>query len=585
MKFTKEEKREAKEKYDTEKLEQKVEKTEAKVDKYEKKRDKYREKQPARKRRVKKRYFDEAKGKPKTRLQFENETIPINEAKWNNPKKKSIPRKAAGAVVGFGVNKLHSKVYEVEHDNVGTQAAHRAELIGESAYRGGKRLAKTAYRFVRNTPYRREAKFEAKSIQTRAKLEYQKVLRDNPKLRSNPISRLWQKRNIQKQYADAIKTAKKSGKTAEKAVGAVKKIGETATKVIRKNPILLFKAGILSVIIMMLMALLTMCATLFSGGSAVASATTYAAEDADMLAAEAAYAGMEAGLRYELDNYAVLHSGYDEYHFDLDAIEHDPYVLISIISALHDGPWKIDEVQGTLAMLFERQYILTESVIVEVRYRTETSTHTDPASGLSYTESHEVPYNYYICYVTLENFDLSHLPIHIMSEEALSRYALYMASLGNRPDLFPVGTYPHASTMKAPMLYDIPPEYMEDADFAAMITEAQKYIGMPYVWGGYSPVTSFDCSGFVSWVINHSGWNVGRLDAQGLYNICTPVSAADAAPGDLIFFIGTYDTPGVSHVGIYVGDDMMLHCGDPIGFASVSTSYWQSHFFAYGRLP
>ena len=175
-----------------------------------------------------------------------------------------------------------------------------------------------------------------------------------------------------------------------------------------------------------------------------------------------------------------------------------------------------------------------------------------------------------------------------MGEESLSRYAMYMSSLGNRPDLFPVYQYPNASTYKEYGRYDIPAEYLEDEAFAAIICEAEKYLGFPYVWGGYSPSTSFDCSGFVSWVINHSGWNVGRLGASGLYNICTSVSAANAMPGDLIFFIGTYNAPNPNaptHVGIYVGDNMMLHCGDPIGYVSTNTAYWQSHFYAYGRLP
>jgi hypothetical protein len=581
LKFTKKEKREAKAREQTKKLDRKAAKTEAKADKYGKKRDKYHDKQPARKKRVKERYFDEASGKAKTRLRHDMEAIPINEAKWNKPKKKSVPRKAVGAAATLGVNKLHSKVYEVEHENVGTQAGHKAELLAESAYRGGKRATHAAYRFARNTPYRREAKFEVKSLKARSKLEYQKALRDNPQLRSNPVSRFWQKRNIQKQYNDAIKSAKKSGKTTKKAAGALKKAGQTVTKVVRKNPIFLLKAALLLMVVCMLMALLSMCGALFSGGSGIVGATTYAAEDADMIAAEAAYSGMEADLQYELDHYASIHSGYDEYHYNLDVIGHDPYVLISIISAFHEGAWTVDEAQATLAMLFERQYTLTENVVVEVRSYEVSWTDED---GNSYSET--VYYNYYKCYVTLENFDLSHLPIYIMGEDNLSRYAMYMATLGNRPDLFPSGAYPNASTIKEPMLYDIPPEYMDDETFAAMITEAEKYLGMPYVWGGYSPKTSFDCSGFVSYVINNSGWDVGRLTAQGLYNICTTVPYASAKPGDLVFFHSTYDAAyTVTHVGIYVGDDMMIHCGNPISYASLGTSYWQSKLYAYGRLP
>ena len=180
---------------------------------------------------------------------------------------------------------------------------------------------------------------------------------------------------------------------------------------------------------------------------------------------------------------------------------------------------------------------------------------------------------------------MSHLPVYIMGEEQMSLYAVYMHTLGNRPDLFPNGTYPNASTVKEPTYYDIPPEALEDATFAAMMAEAEKYVGYPYVWGGSSPSTSFDCSGFVSWVINHSGWDVGRLGAQGLCNICTPVSPEQAKPGDLVFFVGTYDTPGVSHVGIHVGNSVMLHCGDPISYTNLNSSYWQQHFYCYGRLP
>ena len=282
-----------------------------------------------------------------------------------------------------------------------------------------------------------------------------------------------------------------------------------------------------------------------------------------MLAAEAQYAGMEADLRYRLDNYEALNPDYDEYHYDLDEIQHDPYVLISMLTALQGGQWTIDDVQDDLVMLFEKQYQLTQTVTIKT-------------SGDS---------EYTVCTVTLHNENLSHLPVFIMSEDKVGIYAMYMSTLGNRPDLFPTSAYPHASTKKEYTNYDIPPEALKDEQFAAMMKEAEKYLGYPYVWGGSNPTTSFDCSGFVSWVINHSGWNVGRLGAQGLYDICTPVSSADAKPGDLVFFEHTYDTIGISHVGIYVGNGMMIAAGDPIGYTSIETSYWQSHFYAFARLP
>ena len=230
-------------------------------------------------------------------------------------------------------------------------------------------------------------------------------------------------------------------------------------------------------------------------------------------------------------------------------------------------------------MLFEKQYILTETVVTEVRYRTVTRT---DSAGNKYEV--EVPYNYYICAVELENFNLSHIPVYIMDEETLSKYALYMSVLGNKPELFGDSEYIPKYITNHPEGYEIPPSAMEDETFAAVITEAEKYLGYPYVWGGSSPSTSFDCSGFVSWVLTNSGvCNTGRLGAQGLYNISTPVS--NPQPGDLVFFVGTYDTPGVSHVGIYVGNSMMIHCGDPISYSNLNSSYWQAHFYAYARPP
>ena len=321
--------------------------------------------------------------------------------------------------------------------------------------------------------------------------------------------------------------------------------------------------------------------------------SSYLSEDADIHGAENAYLAMEAELQNKLDNYETLNPGYDEYRYDLDDIEHDPYVLISILSALHEGTFTADQVQDDLAMLFEKQYILTETTQTETRYRTETRTGTrtvtDPETGETTTEEYEyevqVPYTYYIRNVKLENFNLSHVPVYIMGEDTLSIYATYMSTLGNREDLFPSSSYVEKYTTP-PATYDIPASALEDETFAAFITEAEKYIGYPYVWGGSNPNTSFDCSGFVSWALTESGvCNTGRLGAQGLYNISTPVSSANARPGDLIFFVGTYDTPGISHVGIYVGGGKMLHCGDPIQYADINTSYWQSHFYAFARPP
>ena len=491
----------------------------------------------------------------------------------------SRPIQEAGAVI-------HGKVREVEQENSGVQSGHLGERSFEKAVGYGNRRVQNWRAERKLKPWRDAAKAEQAAVKANADFYYRKAVAENPQLASNPISRLWQKRKLQKQYAAAYRAAGKTaqaGKTAEATAKAAKKTAQES-----KRTILFIKrhwkgaliVGGIGLLLVMLLGSLQSCSSMFGGGVSNVMASSYLSEDADMLAAEAAYAEMEAELQNELNHYESLHPGYDEYRFDLDEIGHDPYVLISILSALHEGVFTIDQVQGDLQTLFDKQYILTETVTTETRYRTETRTDSE---GNEYEV--EVPYTWYICTVTLENFDLSHVPVYMMGEEQLSLYATYMSTLGNRPDLFGTAEYPNASTLQEPTYYEIPPEALEDETFAAMITEAEKYLGYPYVWGGSSPSTSFDCSGFVSWVINHSGWNVGRLGAQGLYNICTPVSTSQVQPGDLIFFVGTYDTAGVSHVGIYVGGGMMIHCGSPISYANVNTTYWQSHFYSFGRLP
>ena len=535
------------------------------------------------------RIFDEAAGKGKTRLRFEDVEKKPNGHLRHNPLSRPVQELKATA---------HGEVRKVEHENVGVEAGHKGEELVE---RGAARAVggvRTAVREHRMKPWRDAVKAENASIKANAEFLYQKALHDDPALAaSNPVSRFLQKKRIQRNYAKEIRQAEKTAKNtaaatksaAQKAKDAFK---ETFIYVKNHSRVVLLIIGI-GAIVGLLFGGMSSCSIMGGSGVSGVFMTSYLSEDADMLAAEAAYADLEAELQDELDNYESYHPGYDEYRFDLDEIGHDPYVLISILSAFHEGVFTIGEVQSELQTLFDRQYTLTQTVTVEVRYRTETRTGydvvTDPDTGEVTVEEYEyeveVPYNYYICNVTLENFDLSHLPVYMMDEEQLSLYAAYMSTLGNRPDLFGGGEYPNASTLQEPTYYDIPPEALEDETFAAMIAEAEKYLGYPYVWGGSSPSTSFDCSGFVSWVINHSGWNVGRLGAQGLYNICTPVSSSQAKPGDLIFFKGTYDTPGVSHVGIYVGGGMMIHCGSPISYTSINTNYWQAHYFSFGRLP
>ena len=485
-------------------------------------------------------------------------------AKQKPPKKpgpvRRIGRAAGGAAHGF----VHGKIYENEQENVGIEGAHRSELVGESGLRHGKRFVQKK---IRQHPAKAVQRAESKYVKATADYHFRMAAQEHPEMSGNPVSRMWRKHRLKKQYQKRAREAAKTGaaSAAKKTAAATEKAGAKIAGFVKRHPVGVLLALACVLLLFMMQSCSSSLVMLGNSGAGAVGATTYPSEDGEILAAEAAYSGMEAELQNYLDTYTATHS-YDEYHFDLDEIEHDPYVLISILCVLHEGEWTADEVQGTLETLFDRQYILTERVVRETRY-----------------DSDGDPYSWYICYVTLENKNLSHLPLEMMGEEQMARYSLYMSTLGNRPDLFPESAYVGKYITNPPADYDVPEEYLDDETFAAILGEAEKYLGYPYVWGGSSPATSFDCSGFVSWVINHSGWNVGRLGAQGLYNICTPTSAP--RPGDLVFFVGTYDTAGVSHCGIYVGDGMMIHCGDPIQYANLNTSYWQSHFYAYGRLP
>ncbi len=425
----------------------------------------------------------------------------------------------------------HKEASQYEEDNVGVEAANRVT----EAVEGGVRYA---------------AKLSARS-QREVKTEPQGIKQQ-------------QKRGIKDAYAKARRGKSTTSATARSAKKAAEKERKSERFIVRHRRGIGIAVALLLVVAFFLNAL-TSCSVLVEGGLSGVGLTTYPSADEDLLGAEAAYAAMEAELQDYLDNYEATHD-YDEYIFDLDEISHDPYVLLSLLTALKGSEWTLDEVQSDLEMLFERQYTLTETVETETRY-----------------DENGEAYEYTVCTVTLENFDLSHLPVYLLTEDKLSMYSLYMATLGNRPDLFP-GYLPSTD---AGTDYEIPPEALEDEQFAAMMEEAEKYIGFPYVWGGSSPATSFDCSGFVSWVVNNCGvgWNVGRLTAQGLYNICTPVSEAEAKPGDLVFFEYTYEGPWITHVGIYVGEGYILHAGNPIGYLKFMDSYYSDNFVGYGRLP
>ena len=412
--------------------------------------------------------YDEAKGKAKSRLYFDKVEKSPPQLK---PNPASRPIQEAGLY-------LHGKIHEVEHENVGVEGGHKGEELAE---RQAGRMIRSGVHRHKLKPYRAAAKAERKSIAANAEFAYQKSLRDNPELAQaakNPVSRFWQKQHIKREYAKAARaagqTAQGAASTAKTTAAAAKKAAEKSRQAASfaarhwKGALIVGGVGLM---LLLVMGGLQSCTAMFGSTGTGLAATSYLSEDSDMLGAEAAYGALEADLQHELDNYESLHPGYDEYRFDLDEIKHDPYVLTSILSALHNGVFTLGEVQGDLAMLFEKQYILTQTIETETRYRTETRTDSE---GNTYTV--EVPYTYYICNVKLENFDLSHLPIYILTEEQMGFYAAYMQTLGNRPDLFPNGSYPHASTPKEPTYYEIPPEALKDEAFAAMIAEAEKYV-------------------------------------------------------------------------------------------------------------
>jgi cell wall-associated NlpC family hydrolase len=360
---------------------------------------------------------------------------------------------------------------------------------------------------------------------------------------------------------------------------------------------------------------------MLQGGAQSIIATSYTSEDEDIEQVDRDYTAKETALSNRINNIEGEYPGYDEYRYGLDQIGHDPFELASYLTAVYQT-YTPQVVSSELTRLFNQQYRLTLTPVTETRYRTETRTgyraeertgyrteqrtgyryERDPQTGgyvrveytytievpytytvsVPYTYMVQVPYSYHILNVKLTNRSLGVVASESMTAEQKEMYAVYMETRGNKPDLFADNPYVNRGEYTD---YDIPPEALTDTTFAAMIREAEKYLGYPYVWGGSSPSTSFDCSGFVSWVVNHSGWNMGRLTASGLMDKCAIIAPSEAKPGDLIFFQGTYDTQGASHVGIYVGNNMMIHCGNPISYANINTAYWQNHFYCFGRLP
>ena len=469
---------------------------------------------------------------------------------------------------------VHRQIRRVEDDNTGVQAAHETEQGAES----GMGLV------VRSA---RRARLNASRYTEQAA----QAIRPQTPPSSNPLSRWRQKRAIRRTYMTG-QAAGETARSAAQAGGAVARAKRGVKALVARSRKTYLLAGALVALLAFVMNGLSSCAPLVQSAMQSLVIAAYPAGDEDIHAAERYYKGLEDDLQNQIDRYAADHPQYDEFLYELDDIWHDPHALISLVSAHANGEWKIEDVYGYMDRLFEKQYTLTEKVKSETRYRQEWVTHhekiVDPETGeitwRPYEVLEDVPYTYRICTVTLDNFNLSHLPFYVLSREGVGRYAMYISVLGMREDLFRGN--PYASTLREPGEYDIPADVMEDETFRRLIEEAEKYIGYPYVWGGDSPETSFDCSGFISYVFAASGVrDVGRLGATSLYGRCTPIAPQEARPGDLIFFEGTISgEEGITHVGLYVGGNHMLHCGSPIGYADLTDSYWQNHFYGYGRL-
>jgi hypothetical protein len=491
--------------------------------------------------------------------------------------KHMITRASSAAIA----SKAHGAIAEYEDDNVGVQAVHQSEeAVEATAY-----TVDHAIYSKKLKAYDKAEKLIEKSDDANVDALYQKFKKENPDAPSNPISRWRQKQAIKKEYAaakagtnaagSAAATSQKAGKAAKETKNVTQKLTEFVTS----HSKLFLIVGIFLLLFMVAASMFSSCSAMFQGGTQVILGTSFTAEDEDIIGADNDYKALEAALRNQINNIERTHSGYDEYRYELDEINHNPYELAAYLTVKFED-YTREEVQSTLRWLFDQQYELT--LTEEVEIRTGTTTSTDPETGETTTEEYE--YEYYILNVKLVNKGLNRvIGSSGLTEDEMERYSVLLQTRGNRPDLFGDDIYASAGEYTD---YDIPGEALTDTRFANMIREAEKYLGYPYVWGGSNPSTSFDCSGFVSWVINNcgNGWNVGRLTANGLMGVCDIIPKSEAKPGDLIFFQGTYDTSGASHVGIYVGDGMMIHCGNPISYASIETSYWQQHFYCFGRI-
>lgn len=508
-------------------------------------------------------------------------------------KKGGKPKKPGNLAADALSAKAHQSVRNADQDNnSGVEAAHFTEGSAEGAARAGSR-----FQYGRKLrQYKKLERLEKKGNKDAVDSIFAERMKSDPQAGSNLFSRWRQKQAIKKEYAAAKAGAAAAENTASgtaKAAQGTVSITETAFQFVQSHSHIIIGIAAVGLLVLVIAGSVSSCSVLINGGGNVVLGTSYTAEDEDLKGVETDYTKLEDKLRKQIDRIETDHPGYDEYRYNLAEIGHNPYELASLLTVEFEN-YTRSQVQARLQSIFEAQYELKLEEKVEIRTRKETRVgyRYNPITGTGHTYTYQVTvqYEYKILNVTLLNRGVDYVARNSgLTDDQLQRYEVTLECRGNRDDLFAgiaFATPDGAGSSGEYQDYDIPGEALTDEKFRKMITEAEKYLGYPYVWGGSSPSTSFDCSGFVSWVINHcgNGWNVGRQTANGLMGKCDIIPKSEAKPGDLIFFQKTYNTSGASHVGIYVGNGMMIHCGSPISYASIETSYWRQHYYCMGRI-
>ena len=508
-------------------------------------------------------------------------------------KKGGKPKKPGNLAADALSAKAHQSVRNADQDNnSGVEAAHFTEGSAEGAARAGSR-----FQYGRKLrQYKKLERLEKKADKDAVDSIFAERMKSDPQAGSNFFSRWRQKQAIKKEYAAAKAGAAAAENTAAgtaKAAQGTASMTEKAFQFVQSHSHIIIGIAAVGLLVLVIAGSVSSCSVLINGGGNVVLGTSYTAEDEDLKGVETDYTKLEDKLRKQIDRIETDHPGYDEYRYNLAEIGHNPYELASLLTVEFEN-YTRSQVQARLQSIFEAQYELKLEEKVEIRTRKETRVgyRYNPITGTGHTYTYQVTvqYEYKILNVTLLNRSVDYVARNSgLTDDQLQRYEVTLECRGNRDDLFAgiaFATPDGAGSSGEYQDYDIPGEALTDEKFRKMITEAEKYLGYPYVWGGSSPSTSFDCSGFVSWVINHcgNGWNVGRQTANGLMGKCDIIPKSEAKPGDLIFFQKTYNTSGASHVGIYVGNGMMIHCGSPISYASIETSYWRQHYYCMGRI-